>query len=550
MKPRLLLLSTLLLLCIAAFGKKVFTETSTATWFIYPRSLGTPPAGWITNPTGVSSAWIPAGIDPCTWAPSATPTSQRLLGSTFTSSLSIATAYFYTTFNVDSLTCMDNVNLIYNADDSAYFWLNGNLIAAGGAGGGTVFTQLIPKSNFVLGQNVLTVILKNKSAGCFFIQAEVSSADGPVIKTTTTNNCAGNPIVLQGVAGAASYKWHDNSTASSFVTSSTGKFWVHSYVGSCKIFIDTFIIVNTPATIMQKRTIQHCMNIPKVLSPDKPYNNATYLWNTGSTNNTLTITKAGTYWLRVKENCLITIDTIKVVDANTSANIIRNDSTICEGDTISLLCTVHPDTAKISWSTGDTTKTIKVYKPGQYSVTANFDGCIATDNFEIRSGQQISIDLGQDKELCTGDVLQLPHLASSEQNDKYLWQDGSTDRKYIVTLAGRYTVKVIGDCNTVYDTVNITTRNCRLLFPDVFSPNGDGRNDIAHMFGDIANVSMFEMHIYHRRGQEVFVSNDITKGWDGTHNGQPAGQDTYNYYIKYKYNGKYEMMKGTLILLR
>jgi|GEM_PF-3634524 len=551
MKPRLLFLSTLLLLCSAAFGKKLLTQTSTATWFIYPQSLGVPPAGWLTTPTSVSSAWIPAGIDPCTWAPSATPTSQRILGSTFSSAMGIADAYFYTTFNIDSLHCLGDVILTYNADDSAFFWLNGTLIEAGGDRGYRIYTKRIPNSVFVAGNNVLAVHLKNKAPGCFFVQAELSSSGDTITRHTNLSNCTGTPIILQGAKGASSYTWHNGSTLSSFTASAMGIFWVKANnVDYCNLVIDSFVISPQPDTVSSTRTLSLCNNSPTIIQPKILPANATYRWSNGSTGNSINISQTGTYWVAIKEICRLTLDTIVVKDLKIAASIQHNDTMMCEGDTILISCTANPAASKIVWSTGDTTNSIKITTTGRYSISAMYDGCKATDDIEIMKAPLIAIDLGEDKELCIGETLLLPRLVTSEKYDKYLWQDGSTNRTYTVTQAGRYTVQVVGACNTVYDTVDITTRNCRLLFPDVFSPNGDGRNDIAHMFGDIANVSMFEMHIYHRWGQEVFVSNDITKGWDGTHNGQPAGQDTYNYYIKYKYNGKYEMMKGTLILLR
>lgn len=552
MKPRLFFIFIILLFISSnASGKKILTETSTVTWFIYPQSLGTPPAGWITNPAGVSSAWVPAGIDPCTWAPSATPTSQRILGSTFTSALSTADAYFYTTFIVDSLKCLGDVILTYNADDSAYFTLNGTLIEAGGDRGYRIYTKKIPNSVFVAGKNVLTVHLKNKAPGCFFVQAELSSSGNIISRHTNISNCTGIPMVLHGVKGASSYIWQDSSTLDSFVTSTMGIFWVKSNdLDYCNVVVDSFVISPKPDTVKSTRTVKICNNIPTIIKPMISPTSASYLWNTGSLGNSITISKTGTYWVAVQELCRLTLDTIVVQELQISASIQNKDTMMCEGDTIQLFCTANPPTSTILWSTGDTTTTIVARAAGKYSIFAMYEGCKASDDVEILKAPLIAIDLGEDKEICAGDVLQLPRLVTSELYDKYLWQDGSSDRKYYVTKAGTYTVQVIGKCNTIYDTVNITTRNCRLLFPDVFSPNGDGRNDIAHMFGDIANVSMFELHIYHRWGQEVFVSKDIMKGWDGTHNGIPAGQDTYNYYIKYRYFGKDEIMKGTLILLR
>jgi gliding motility-associated-like protein len=66
-----------------------------------------------------------------------------------------------------------------------------------------------------------------------------------------------------------------------------------------------------------------------------------------------------------------------------------------------------------------------------------------------------------------------------------------------------------------------------LFIPDIFSPNGDGNNDVLYVRG--FGLGRIEFVIYNRWGQEVFRSNDQRKGWDGTFNGQPATSGSYFY---------------------
>lgn len=62
--------------------------------------------------------------------------------------------------------------------------------------------------------------------------------------------------------------------------------------------------------------------------------------------------------------------------------------------------------------------------------------------------------------------------------------------------------------------------------PNVFTPNGDGVNDI---FKPIKFKGMKEgkMIILNRWGNTVFETNDITNGWDGTHNSTPCTEGVY-----------------------
>ena len=68
-----------------------------------------------------------------------------------------------------------------------------------------------------------------------------------------------------------------------------------------------------------------------------------------------------------------------------------------------------------------------------------------------------------------------------------------------------------------------------LFVPNIFSPNGDGLNDILYVRGE--EFETFNMIIYSRWGQKVFESNDPTIGWDGTYQGEQLPADTYVYHV-------------------
>lgn len=89
---------------------------------------------------------------------------------------------------------------------------------------------------------------------------------------------------------------------------------------------------------------------------------------------------------------------------------------------------------------------------------------------------------------------------------------------------------------------------CDIFMPDAFTPNNDGQND-RYWSPDIDRVQLVRLMIANRRGQVVHDTK-APVAWDGSFNGRPAGQDTYNYYIRYICNGEEMEKKGTLILLR
>ncbi len=83
-----------------------------------------------------------------------------------------------------------------------------------------------------------------------------------------------------------------------------------------------------------------------------------------------------------------------------------------------------------------------------------------------------------------------------------------------------------------------TTTGCEVVepfftiyIPNAFTPNGDGLNDVFTAKGDY--ICSFQMYIFDRWGMQLYYTEDINKGWDGTVNGSTnqVQEDTYVYMI-------------------
>ena len=88
--------------------------------------------------------------------------------------------------------------------------------------------------------------------------------------------------------------------------------------------------------------------------------------------------------------------------------------------------------------------------------------------------------------------------------------------------------------------------------PNVFSPNGDSKNETFNAVGD--NLTGFSLKIFNRWGNLLFETNSIGNGWDGTHKGSKVSSGTYVYLIEYSYTEKRNTInkniKGTVTLLK
>jgi len=85
---------------------------------------------------------------------------------------------------------------------------------------------------------------------------------------------------------------------------------------------------------------------------------------------------------------------------------------------------------------------------------------------------------------------------------------------------GNYEITLIaGNSFGCYDTTSLPIHVAAdelLYIPNAITPNGDGRNDWFMPFGAGWSVEHYEMRIYNRWGQLIFVTTDINHAWDGT----------------------------------
>ena len=98
----------------------------------------------------------------------------------------------------------------------------------------------------------------------------------------------------------------------------------------------------------------------------------------------------------------------------------------------------------ILWSTDETSSTIEITTPGEYTVTVTDNGCtsVATFMAEFEIIEEVIFELSGS--ICEGDVQQ---VSITNTYDSYLWEDGSETSSIDVTNEGTYQVQVTqGTC--------------------------------------------------------------------------------------------------------
>ena len=93
-----------------------------------------------------------------------------------------------------------------------------------------------------------------------------------------------------------------------------------------------------------------------------------------------------------------------------------------------------------------------------------------------------------------------------------------------------------------------------VFIPTSFTPNGDGVNDIFKVYAREIDLEDFRLSVMSRWGQELFYTEDITKGWNGSNkdDGYYAPPGIYAYFVRYVDTVTKEITEkaGTIVLIR
>ncbi len=271
-------------------------------------------------------------------------------------------------------------------------------------------------------------------------------------------------------------------------------------------------------------------------------------------------TETTTYVVEVTDACNNPLfDTITVsIDGDTVFFDLGLDTVLCQGETLWLDATSYgTDTVTYQWSSGASSPGITAAYQGLYTVTVTVDNyCVADDRVFV---QVIPLPVpllpAGDTVLCLGQTLVLD--PSSATAFAIEWEDGSSEPVRSISTDGIYRLRVYNDCGEVSTAVRVGFEDCRqVFFPNAFSPDGDGINDVFLPFdqGDVEQIVLFQ--VFDRWGGLVFDRrevrpNAVDQGWDGTVRGRDANPGAYVWRATVRFrDGVTEDRQGSVLLLR
>lgn len=279
----------------------------------------------------------------------------------------------------------------------------------------------------------------------------------------------------------------------------------------------------------------------------------------------------GSYTVR-----LILLDTNACNAPDTISKIIRFNGTMAKGNIPDVPCNISDLTlssasinaSAVKWFFGDGQSSDSATVTHHYSiggiytislVTYNPASCNKTDTFRktIQVGaQQVAAFSYAPMPPAANKPVQF--VNQSTGSDTYLWRfgDGAESREdnpsHLFPVTGTYPVCLIASKVDCADTV------CKDIFADItpiidipkaFTPNGDGKNDVLYVRG--VGIGSLNLKVFNRWGKQVFETNSMEIGWNGTVNGVKQEMDAYAYILQATFvNGKTFTQKGNVTLIR
>jgi gliding motility-associated-like protein len=260
----------------------------------------------------------------------------------------------------------------------------------------------------------------------------------------------------------------------------------------------------------------------------------------------------GSYIIKVeKKGCNLLTDSIAVTVGDHISDVhLPGDTILCSGN--DLVLDAGNGYSSYQWQDGSTGQSIRVSTPGIYWVRLTTpNDCISTDTTIISAIDSLPAHfLPADTVICSYTSFL---IKPTQAYFSYLWSTGETNADIQIKNPGVYTLRVV-DSNgcTGSDTIRVNAKNCpyRIYFPNAFTPNQDGHNDLYKPI-IVGDPVIYHFSIYNRWGQLIFDTNDPWKGWDGKIAGQDQESSAYVWVCVYQFGGEKENnVRGNFILIR
>lgn len=381
-------------------------------------------------------------------------------------------------------------------------------------------------------------------------------------------------------------------------------YYVEAATGGCISVSRTMVQVTVNATpaapVVVNSAVVTCANSTATLQVQNPDASLTYQWfttntggtaaGTGSTFTTPAITGTTMYYVEAQNpnGCASNTRTAVTVSIGTPGNnavVSGNEAGICPGSSATLTATSTTTGATFSWYTtatgGTAVATGAAFTTPAITATTTYYVEVASSG-GCTSGTRVAATVTVLQSL-SAPVVSVDTALTTTNAVTFTWDPvaGATGYEVTTNNGTTYTAPSSGSTGTTHTVYGLTpgqpvtiqvralgSESCEtsalsnaitgesknpqgnsIFVPNVFTPNGDGFNDIHYVYGN--KVASIVMMYYNQYGQLIYETRDQARGWNGTMSGvqQPVG--VYIYVLKATLrDGTIVNKKGTVTIVR
>ncbi len=508
-----------------------------------------------------------------TWEPSASLSSAN--GSTVLASPLITTIYTVTAIGCNSVVLTNTVEVVVNLNPPFVTAIQSpsvvcpnqtDVIFSVNNISNTNYNWQLPVGAIITSTNSLAneiTVNMGSTAGTFSVAVTATNSCGATTQTatiqvsqitltlsaSTPSICAPGSSTLS-VSGAYWYNWQptvglsvSSGTATNYVASpsSSSIYTVTGTNGAC-ISTTTIAItvINNIVNLIANPTSLCAGQSATIIASSSTA--TSYTWSTGVTQPTLVVSPNGTTTYSVIGNSTCPEKGFITVVINPNPVISINAPVICANKTATLLAS---GATTYTWNNGSTNNSI-VTSPvntTNYSVFGtNTFGCVGSQTTVVTVNNPIANFTGMNNAIENTETI-LTFQNTSSGASVFFWETcngtSTSATSILVPLqdTGICCVKLYAFQGVCVDSITkcvTVIPPTRLIPPNVFTPNGDGNNDVFKL--DAIGIDEITITIFNRWGTKVYDATSTGNVlWDGkTKNGSMVTDGTYFYVLKAK----------------
>jgi len=284
-------------------------------------------------------------------------------------------------------------------------------------------------------------------------------------------------------------------------------------------------VIPIPVVALGEDTLL-CGSVQLVLTSGYPAVNTT--WQDGSQAATFTVTGPGVYSVTVDVQGCTGYASIMVSVGELPYLSMPGDTLLCDASSV-LLTAQAASGDVVIWQDGSSGPSYLAQGSGVF--TASVGNACGTVSDSVRVSVAAPFMVPDRYLVCFGESARIDW---ADQVVSVAWSNGSVEVDLQLPEGGyTYTAVDASGCQREGAVLVYSDNEAdgTSYIPNVFTPNGDGLNELFTVVG--ADRAGFSMEIFNRWGELLFETNDPDQGWNGQYDGSDAPDGTYIYVVQY-----------------